>query len=69
MTEPKFLTVGQIADKLDVPLHRVTYVIRARAIEPAADAGQYRLFDQRALQQIQVELATISARRKKKGRQ
>ena len=37
-------TVGEIARRLGVPLHRVEYIIRARKIRSASWAGNCRIF-------------------------
>jgi len=60
---PRLDTPGRIAEKLGVPLHRVTYVIRTRAIPPSAIAGQLRLFDRAAVARIRHEVNAIDARR------
>lgn len=39
------LTVGVIARLLGVPIHRVTYIIRTRALTPRAKAGSAFIFD------------------------
>lgn len=40
----KALTVGEIARRLKVPIHRVEYIIRARQVEPMVRAGICRVF-------------------------
>lgn len=50
---PKLLTVGEIASRHEVSVHRVVYVLRSRSeIRPAAVAGRIRLFDRAAESQI-----------------
>ena len=39
-------TVGEIARRLGVPVHRVQYVIRSRGIRPACRAGIARVFSE-----------------------
>ena len=57
-------TPGVLAADLDVPLHRVMYVLRTRAhITPSARAGQLRLYDREAVALIRHELNAIDARR------
>lgn len=57
------LTIGRIQEQLShrlnrlVPMHRILYAIRARGIKPAGRAGQYRLFDEAAVDQLAAELA------------
>jgi hypothetical protein len=60
---PKLDTTGRIAGKLGVPLHRITYIIASRGIEPAAFAGRLRLYDREAVAIIRHELNAIDARR------
>lgn len=65
---PRLTTPGIIARKLGVPLHRVQHVLRTRThIQPAARAGNLRLFDRRAVAMIRHELNAIDARRKGGG--
>jgi len=65
---PKLDTVGRIAEKLGVPLHRVSYLITSRGIQPAAYAGRLRLFDREAVAIIRHELNAMDARRAGGGR-
>jgi hypothetical protein len=61
---PALLTVGRIAAELSIPIHRVGYVLATRPhIQPAALAGNARLFDRRALALIRHEINAIDARR------
>ena len=57
------LTVGEIAKRLGVPLHRVEYLIRARDLQPAAWAGGYRVFSEADLAYIGSQLKRIDAER------
>lgn len=55
-----FLTVGEIARRLAVPLHRVEYVLRTRGqIHPVGRAGNIRVYDEGVLQFIGSELRRI----------
>ncbi len=65
---PKLHTTGRIAGKLGVPLHRITYIIASRDIEPAAFAGRLRLYDRDAVAIIRHELNAIDARRCDQGK-
>ncbi len=57
-------TPGVLAADLDVPLHRVQYILQTRDhIKPSARAGQLRLYDREALALIRHELNAIDARR------
>jgi len=57
MSGPAVLhTVGEIAHKLGVPLHRVEYLIRARGIRPSSWAGNARVFSDKAVERIAREL-------------
>jgi len=38
------LTVGEIAKRLDWPIHRVDYLIRSRGMKPAMRVGNLRVF-------------------------
>jgi hypothetical protein len=53
-----------LAADLNVPLHRVLYVLRTRKhIAPSARAGRLRLYDRTAVALIRHELNAIDARR------
>ena len=60
---PHLLTTGRIASELDVPLHRIYYVLMTRNhICPVARAGNIRLYDVQGVASIRRELAAIEAR-------
>jgi hypothetical protein len=62
--EPRLNTPGRLANALNVPLHRVLYVLRTRRhIRPTARAGALRLFDRKAIAMVRHELHAIDARR------
>ena len=50
------LTVGVIAHRLSVPVHRVEYAIRSRNIRPRGRAGNARVFTEADLRRIVVSL-------------
>ncbi len=55
-------TPGVVAADLDVPLHRVLYILRNRDhIKPSARAGRLRLYDREAMALIRHELNAIDA--------
>ena len=59
-------TPGVLAAALDVPLHRVLYVLHTRAhIAPSARAGRLRLYDREAVALIRHELNAIDAWRER----
>lgn len=62
MAEPTtpMLTVGEIARRLGVPVHRVLYVIRSRAIRPACRAGNARVFSGADAAFIKHEIARMT---------
>ena len=61
---PTVPTTGLIARRLKEPLWRVEYVIRTRNIRPISRAGNLRVFDEPAVQQIAAELRRIDAERR-----
>ncbi len=64
MTEPEtLLTVGQIARRLGLAVHRVEYVIRSRRIRPSGWAGHSRVFSEADLAYITAELQRIARER------
>jgi hypothetical protein len=61
---PRLRTPGVLATALNVPLHRVQYVLRTRRhICASARAGRLRLYDGEALAMIRNELHAIDARK------
>lgn len=59
--EPPDCTVGEIARRAGVPVHRVEYHVRARGIEPVRTASRYRLFSADVANSIAAELAKPAA--------
>jgi hypothetical protein len=65
MIEAKPLpTIGDIARRRDLPLHRVQYVIRSRRIQPEGRAGNGRVFSDAAVEWISSECRRIDADRR-----
>jgi hypothetical protein len=56
-------TVGEIARRLGVRLHRVEYVIRSRDIRPVGRAGNLRIFSDADVEYIRGELRRIDGER------
>lgn len=56
------LTVGEIARRLDQPLHRIRYLIDARGVKPVAKAGHAWVYDQDALQRLGAEFGSEDRR-------
>lgn len=65
----QMFTVGELARRAGVPVHRVTYVIETRGIEPLGRAGQARVFSQAAAEQVLQELQQINSSRPEKADQ
>ena len=64
MNEPVLITVGVIAKRLGVPLHRVVRIVRTRShIKPKARAGICRLYDSESVAMVRDALNAIDARR------
>ena len=53
-------TVGVIARRFNEPVHRITYIIESRGIQPISVAGNSRVFDEPAVQRIGSELKRIA---------
>lgn len=56
---PQLRTAGVIAAELNVPLGRVLYVLRTRAIKPIGRAGVLRLYDRAAAERVRTSLKEI----------
>ena len=57
---PHLLTVGEIARRLGVPLHRVEYVLRTRGqVRPLGRAGHARVYSESDVRFIASELRRI----------
>jgi DNA-binding transcriptional MerR regulator len=57
-------TVGVIARRLGVPIHRVEYLIRSRNLQPVSRAGNLRVFAESDVDRIASELRRMDADRK-----
>lgn len=61
---PRLATIGEVANILNAPLHRIEYIVRTRPhVKPRAIAAGARCFDDRAIALIRHELNAIDARR------
>lgn len=63
MTAPNVPTVGEIARRLNEPIHRIEYVIRSRSIQPVSVAGNARVFAESDVQFIASEVRRMDADR------
>ena len=45
----KLSTVGQLAQVLGVPIHRVRYIVQTRSIASVSRAGMYHMYDTEAV--------------------
>jgi len=62
-SQPRLLTVGEIARRIGSPIHRVEYVIGTRNIRPGWLAGNSRVFTDVDLRFIAAEILRIDAER------
>jgi DNA-binding transcriptional MerR regulator len=60
---PAVPTIGEIARRLGVAVHRVEYVVWTRNLKPAARAGNLRVFLESDIDYIASELRRIDADR------
>lgn len=58
------LTIGDIAERLKQPQHRIDYLLRTREIKSTGRAGGYRLFSTDVLKILAAEIAEIDRRQK-----
>lgn len=59
----ELLTLGQVAERLNVSIHRVKYAIEQSRIAPTARVGILRVWSEQALPRIQTALNRIAASR------
>jgi len=62
---PAAPTIGEIARRLGVAVHRVEYVIRTRNLRPAARAGNIRVFSETDVAYVASEVRRIDADRER----
>ena len=60
---PSMPTVGEIARRLNKPVHRIEYVIRSRDVKPASVAGNARVFSEADVEYIASELRRMDEER------
>lgn len=60
---PQFLTIGEIADRLDVSMHRLKYAIDQYKIAPDRRVGIIRVWSESKLPLIENALAKIAENR------
>ena len=56
-------SLGEIARRLDVPIHRVEYVVRTRRIVPTLVAGGRHFYSEASVQRIGSEIKRIDDER------
>jgi len=54
--EIQALTMGVMAERLGVPIHKAQYLVKSRNIKPIERAGNLRIFDEKAIEKLQREL-------------
>lgn len=62
-TSPRMLTLGQLAQRLDVSTHRLKYAVDQYRITPTTRVGILRVWSEDAIPLIQSALARIAANR------
>ncbi|MBN2457298.1 MAG: hypothetical protein JXB29_12310 [Sedimentisphaerales bacterium] len=60
--EGKFLTIGQIADRLGEPPARVSYIVAKHRLKPVQRVGIIRLFNQEQAEAIKQALFNMQVR-------
>jgi hypothetical protein len=59
----QIVSLGEIARRLDVPIHRVEYVIRTRSVKPTLIAGGRHFYSEGSVQRIGSEIKRIDKER------
>ena len=62
MINEKLYTIGELADLLEEPPARVSYITRKLRIKPETRVGTFRLFGQRQIELIKSGLYNIQIR-------
>ena len=65
-TEPTLFTLGQLAERLDVPIHRLKYTIDIHRIKPRFSIGITRVWAKEDVPRIESALAHVASNRKRK---
>lgn len=63
MKKEQPVSVGDIARRIDQPMHRVAYIVRERRIEPLLACGGRYFYDEAEVQHVQQELNAIDSRK------
>ena len=66
---PSQPTVGEIARRSGVPIHRIEYVIRARGVTPSGRAGNAYVYAEADVRRIIGELQRIDRERSRTPRE
>lgn len=61
--QAELLTVGQVAERLGVAVHKVVYAVRSRSITPAGRAANVRVFTGDQVPEIRAAVEQIKANR------
>ena len=62
MREHQLFSQHDMARALNVPPHRVRYVVKTRSIKPAQHAGGHALYDASAFRQVEIALLETTER-------
>jgi DNA-binding transcriptional MerR regulator len=61
--EERAITLGVMSSRLNIPIHRVEYLVRARDIKPVSRAGRFRVFDEQAIETLRQEVSQMEQRK------
>lgn len=61
--KPSLNTTGVIATRVNAPVHKIDYIIRARGIRASAKAGAAHVYSDEQVELIAAELRKIAQRR------
>ena len=56
MSGQELLTTGQIAERLNLPIHKIQYYLISRRIDPVRRVGGYRLFAADVVDKLRAEI-------------
>ena len=61
----KLLTVGDLGQQLDQPIHKIEYLLSSRKVTPIQRAGRFRLYSRDTVRFLRGEIDQMETRSKR----